>query len=154
LRNDARASRLLKELSMSTTIFHCSFPVRDLESTLEFYAGLLGCVPGRRESDRIDFDFFGHHIVAQVSAQESAHRSVGVGKEPYPLRHFGVLVSKAEFEALAAKLQAAKVPFVIAPEVRHAGTVREQFTMFALDPSGNGVEFKSLADPANVFKAG
>lgn len=135
------------------TVFHLSFPVRDLDSTVAFYSGLLGCRAGRTEADRIDFEFFGHHLVAQVSVEESAHRSVGVGKEAYPLRHFGVLLGKEEFERLAARLQEAKVPFVIAPEVRHAGTVREQFTMFALDPSGNGVEFKSLADPANVFKA-
>jgi len=134
-------------------VFHCSFPVRDLESTVAFYSGLLGCRAGRTEVDRIDFEFFGHHLVAQVSVEESSHRSVGVGKEAYPLRHFGVLVSRQAFERLATRLQEAKVPFVIAPEVRHVGTVREQFTMFALDPSGNGIEFKSLADPANVFKA-
>ena len=136
-----------------STVFHCSFPVRDLASTRAFYGDVLGCTAGRTEADRIDFDFFGHHIVAQVSEQESAHRSVGVGRESYPLRHFGVLVSKAEFERLAARLQAAGAPWVIPPEVRHGGTVREQMTMFALDPSGNGVEFKSLADPANVFRA-
>lgn len=136
-----------------STVFHCSFPVRDLASTRAFYGDVLGCAAGRTEADRIDFDFFGHHIVAQVSEQESVHRSVGVGRESYPLRHFGVLVSKAEFERLAARLQAAGAPWVIPPEVRHGGTVREQMTMFALDPSGNGVEFKSLADPANVFKA-
>ena len=134
-------------------VFHCSFPVRDLESTRAFYGEVLGCKAGRTEADRIDYDFFGHHIVAQVSAEESAHRSVGVGKEAYPMRHFGVLVTKEEFERLAARLQAAGAPWVIPPEVRHQGTVREQMTMFALDPSGNGVEFKSLVDPANVFRA-
>jgi extradiol dioxygenase family protein len=136
-----------------THVFHCSFPVRDLESTRAFYGGLLGCKAGRTEADRIDFEFFGHHIVAQVSVEEAAHRSVGVGPEPYPLRHFGVLVSRPEFERIAERLTAAGTPFVIPPETRHAGTVREQMTMFALDPSGNGVEFKCLADPANVFKA-
>jgi hypothetical protein len=139
-------------MAMSPTIFHCSFPVRDLESTIAFYGGLLGCRQGRTESDRVDFDFFGHHIVAQVSPAECAHRSVGVGPEGYPLRHFGVLVDAERFEAIAARLAGAGVTWVIAPETRHAGTVREQRTMFALDPSGNGIEFKSLAEPANVFK--
>jgi len=142
-----------KEFLMNSPVFHCSFPVKDLESTRAFYGDLLGCVSGRTEADRIDFNFFGHHIVAQVSAEEAAHRSVGVGPEPYPLRHFGVLLTRDQFQQLAEKLQAANVPWVIPPETRHAGTVREQFTMFALDPSGNGVEFKSLPDPANVFKA-
>jgi len=137
----------------SLSPFHLAFPVDDLAAARQFYGGLLGCPEGRSSAEWIDFNFFGHHIVAQVSAEEAAHRSVGVGPEPYPLRHFGVLLTRDQFQQLAEKLQAANVPWVIAPETRHAGTVREQFTMFALDPSGNGVEFKSLPDPANVFKA-
>lgn len=134
-------------------IFHFSFPVADLDATRRFYGELLGCAQGRTEADRIDYNFFGHHIVAQLSPEECAHRSVGVGPERYPLRHFGAIVSKAVFERLASRLQDAGTPFVIAPEVRHSGTVREQHTMLALDPFGNGLEFKSLARPEDVFKA-
>jgi len=137
---------------MSDTVFHCSFPVRDLESTLAFYGGVLDCPQGRTEADRVDFDFFGHHLVAQVSPEECAHRSVGVGPERYPLRHFGVVVSAERFASLAQRLQDAGAVWVIPPETRHVGTVREQRTMFVLDPSGNGVEFKSLARPRDVFK--
>lgn len=135
-----------------STIFHMSFPVDDLEKARHFYGDLLGCEQGRTEGDRIDFNFFGHHIVAQLSQEEAAHRSVGVGKEHYPLRHFGAIVPKEDFERIRRKLEESGAHFVIRPENRHAGTVREQSTMFVLDPCGNGLEFKSLADPQNVFK--
>lgn len=135
------------------TIFHLSFPVSDLEQTRHFYGDLLGCEQGRTEPDRLDFNFFGHHIVAQRSTQEAAHRSVGVGKEHYPLRHFGAIVAKDVFQRLAKTLTDAGATFIIAPEERHVGTVREQQTMMVLDPSGNGLEFKSLVEPHKVFKA-
>lgn len=133
-------------------IFHFSFPVQDLEQTRHFYGEVLGCKQGRTESDRIDFNFFGHHVVAQLSEKEASHRSVTVGKERYPLRHFGAIVPKSEFDRLAKKLQAIGATFIIPPENRHVGTVREQSTMMALDPSGNGLEFKSLVRPEDVFK--
>ena len=135
-----------------TAIFHFSFPVRDLEQTRHFYGEVLGCQQGRTEPDRIDFNFFGHHVVAQLSEKEASHRSVPVGKEQYPLRHFGAIVSKPEFDRLAEKLRVIGATFIIPPENRHAGTVREQSTMMALDPSGNGIEFKSLVRPEQVFK--
>lgn len=134
------------------TIFHLSFPVDDLEKARRFYGDLLGCGQGRTEPDRIDFNFFGHHIVAQLSKPEAAHRSVGVGKEQYPLRHFGAIVTKDDFERIRQKLEESGAHFVIRPENRHAGTVREQSTMFVLDPSGNGLEFKALGRPENVFE--
>lgn len=134
------------------TIFHLSFPIDDLDKARQFYGEVLGCEQGRTEADRIDFNFFGHHIVAQLSREEAAHRSVGVGKERYPLRHFGAIVPKADFERIAHRLQQAGAHFVIPPETRHVGTVREQSTMLVMDPCGNGLEFKSLAQPDNVFK--
>jgi extradiol dioxygenase family protein len=134
------------------TVFHLSFPIDDLAKARWFYGEVLGCEQGRTEADRIDFNFFGHHIVAQLSREEAAHRPVPIGKEGYPLRHFGAIVPKAEFERLARRMKEAGVHFVIAPEIRHAGTVREQSTMLVLDPCGNGLEFKSLACPDDVFK--
>lgn len=136
-----------------SAIFHLSFPVSDLEATRHFYGDLLGCEQGRTQADRIDFNFFGHHIVAQLSVPEAAHVSVGVGPESYPLRHFGAIVPRETFQRIAQRLQAARAKFIIEPEARHVGTVREQQTMMVLDPSGNGLEFKSLAEPEKVFKA-
>ncbi len=136
---------------MNSKIFHLSFPVDDLAKARQFYGELLGCPESRVEADRIDFNFFGNHLVAQLSPEEATHQSATVGKEAYPLRHFGVIVAKDEFDRIAEKLIAAKAKFVIPPENRHAGTVREQSTMFVIDPCGNGLEFKSLPEPENVF---
>mgnify|MGYP006174483903 CR=1 FL=1 len=46
------------------------------------------------------------------------------------------------------RLSAAEVDFVIEPTIRFAGQPGEQATMFFLDPSGNALEIKAMADPA------
>ena len=56
-----------------------------------------------------------------------------------------------EWKALAERLQSAGTKFVIDPTVRFAGQAGEQATMFLLDPAGNALEFKAMADPANLF---
>lgn len=45
----------------------------------------------------------------------------------------------------------ARIEFVIEPSVRFAGQPGEQATMFLLDPAGNALEFKAMADPAKLF---
>lgn len=136
---------------MESKVFHLSFPVDDLGKARKFYGELLGCAESRAGADRVDFNFFGNHLVAHVSPEEAAHQSVTVGKECYPLRHFGVLVTQGEFDRIAEKLTAAKVKFVFGPQQFHTGTVREQSTMFVIDPCGNGLEFKAMPDPQKVF---
>jgi len=135
-----------------SVIFHLSIPINDFATARKFYGEVLGCPEGRAEVDRIDFDFYGHHMVAQLSPEEAAHKSMEIGKESYPVRHFGVFVSREEFQRLAKVLAEAGAKFVIPPETRHSGTVKEQYTMFVLDPFGNGLEFKSLFEPGNLFK--
>ena len=44
--------------------FHLAFPVDDLEKTREFYTKTLGCKEGRSSDRWIDFDMFGHQVVA------------------------------------------------------------------------------------------
>ena len=68
-----------------------------------------------------------------------------------PVPHFGVLLEPADWAALAERLRAAGVEFVIEPHTRFAGEVGEQSTMFLFDPSGNALEFKSFADDSQVF---
>jgi uncharacterized protein len=57
----------------------------------------------------------------------------------------------AEWEALAERLRSAGVAFVIEPYIRFKGEVGEQATMFFLDPAGNALEFKALADIGQLF---
>ena len=132
--------------------FHLAFPVRDLDEARAFYGGILKCKEGRSSADWVDFDFFGHQIVAHLSADEGgakAHNAVD--GENVPVRHFGVIMELPEWNSITAKLRAAGVSFIIEPQVRFKGLPGEQATCFFLDPSGNALELKAFADDAMVF---
>jgi extradiol dioxygenase family protein len=133
-------------------LFHLAFPVRDLAEARAFYGGLLGCPEGRSSSEWVDFDFYGHQVVAHLSPDECGHRHTSpVDGEDVPVRHFGAVLTMDEWERLAAKLREAGTRFLIEPQVRFKGQVGEQATMFFLDPSGNALEFKAFGDLSQVF---
>ena len=133
-------------------LFHLAFPVDDLAEERAFYGGLLGCPEGRSSDSWVDFNFYGHQIVAHLSPGEAGHRNTSaVDGDDVPVRHFGAILPMPEWEALAEKLRRAGVKFVIEPHVRFKGEVGEQATMFFLDPSGNALEFKAFADLNQVF---
>jgi extradiol dioxygenase family protein len=135
-----------------TQPFHLAFPVHDLQAARAFYGGLLGCPEGRSSEAWVDFDLCGHQIVAHLAPDEAGHRTTSaVDGDDVPVRHFGVVLDMAAWRALAERLRAAGVRFVIEPHVRFAGEVGEQATMFFLDPSGNALEFKAFADPTRLF---
>ena len=132
--------------------FHLAFPVRDLAEARAFYGELLGCKEGRSSDEWVDFDFFGHQIVAHLSANEpatQAHNSVD--GEDVPVRHFGVILSLEAWRELADRLKRAHVKFIIAPQIRFEGQPGEQATFFFTDPSGNALEFKVFADEKMIF---
>ncbi len=132
--------------------FHLAFPVRDLAEARAFYGGLLGCPEGRSSEDWIDFDFYGHQIVAHLSPDEAGHRNTSsVDGEQVPVRHFGAILTLPQWDEMAARLKAAGTKFVIEPQIRFKGEPGEQATLFFLDPSGNALEFKAFADDAMVF---
>src|SRR5690606_33226274 len=120
--------------------FHLAFPVHDLAAARAFYGELLGCPEGRSSPDWIDFNFYGHQIVAHLSPDETGHRNTSqVDGENVPVRHFGAVLSMSQWQELADKLRAAGTKFIIEPQVRFKGQVGEQATMFFLDPSGNAI---------------
>ena len=132
--------------------FHLAFPVTSLAKARAFYGDLLGCPEGRSSPDWIDFDLYGHQIVAHLAPDEAGHRGTSeVDGDAVPVRHFGVVLPMPEWDALAAKLRAAAVRFIIEPHIRFKGQVGEQATMFLLDPCGNALEFKAFADPTRLF---
>ena len=132
--------------------FHLAFPVHDIAAARAFYGGILGGPEGRSSPDWVDFNFYGHQIVAHLAPDEIGHRKTSaVDGDNVPVRHFGVVLPMDEWEALAARLEAAGQPFVIAPHVRFKGQPGEQATMFFRDPSGNALEFKAFADDAMLF---
>jgi hypothetical protein len=132
--------------------FHLAFPVHDLAAARAFYGGLLGCPEGRSSDEWIDFDFYGHQIVAHLSpdAKPRAHHNPVDGHD-VPVPHFGAVLSMPAWDALAQKLKLAGTRFVIEPTVRFRGQPGEQATMFFLDPSGNAIEIKAMAQAENLF---
>jgi extradiol dioxygenase family protein len=137
---------------MTLPPFHLAFPVHDLDLARAFYGGLLGCPEGRSAAEWIDFDFFGHQIVAHLDpALEPKRHHNPVDGHDVPVPHFGAVLDMAAWEAMAERLKAAGTDFVIAPTVRFRGRPGEQATMFFLDPSGNAIEIKAMADPAKLF---
>jgi extradiol dioxygenase family protein len=131
--------------------FHLAFPVTSLADARAFYGGLLGCPEGRSSDEWIDFDFFGHQIVAHLSP-EAGHRETNrVDGDNVPVRHFGVVLPMPDWQMLADKLTKAGVEFVIDPHIRFKGHPGEQATMFFRDPCGNAIEFKAFDDPSRLF---
>ena len=132
--------------------FHLAFPVTSLAKARRFYGDLLQCPEGRSSEHWVDFDLYGHQIVAHLAPEEAGHRSTSqVDGDAVPVRHFGVVLPMPEWQALAERLRAAGTQFVIEPHVRFQGEVGEQATMFLLDPCGNALEFKAFADPSRLF---
>ncbi len=132
--------------------FHLAVPVHDLAEARYFYGELLGCSEGRSAPLWVDFDLLGHQLSVhhRPEACEPVATNVVDGDE-VPVRHFGVVLAWADWEALHGRLEAAGVTFLISPRVRFAGQVGEQGTFFLRDPSGNALEFKTFRDPSRLF---
>lgn len=138
---------------MSVTPFHIAFPVDDLDAARHFYANILGCEEGRSSAEWIDFNLFGHQIVAHLAPRQGNtdphHNPVDGHAVPVP--HFGVVLPMQTWHTLADRLRNAHISFVIEPYIRFQGQVGEQATMFFLDPANNALEFKAFADINQLF---
>ena len=133
-------------------LFHLAFPVTSLEKARAFYGGLLGCREGRSAPDWVDFDFYGHQIVAHLAPEEAGQKSTNaVDGDNVPVRHFGAILPMDDWARLADRLRSAGQEFIIEPHVRFEGEVGEQATMFLLDPCGNALEFKAFKDIGRLF---
>jgi extradiol dioxygenase family protein len=140
---------------MTLPPFHLAFPVDDLAAARGFYGGLLGCREGRSADEWVDFDLYGHQIVAHLAPDAVRARTTNpVDGYDVPVPHFGVVLPMDEWRSLAERLEGAGTKFVIPPTVRFEGQPGEQATMFLLDPAGNALEFKAMAESANLFAKG
>ncbi|MEO8155284.1 MAG: VOC family protein [Rhizobacter sp.] len=133
------------------SFFHLAFHVRDLDASRRFYGGVLGCREGRSTDTWVDFDFFGHQISLHLGEPFATTDTGRVGNHRVPMPHLGVVLELPEWQALADRLQAAKLAFVMAPQVRFEGEPGEQWTMFFRDPSGNPIEVKGLRSLATLY---
>ena len=132
--------------------FHLALPVTDLAAAEAFYCGLLGCGKGRTASRWIDLDFFGHQVTLHLIDAGAAEAPTNpVDGDSVPARHFGMVLDMDDWRSLADRLEQESCKFLISPRIRFAGEVGEQATLFIIDPSGNALEFKSFADPTQLF---
>ncbi|OBX18764.1 glyoxalase [Erythrobacter sp. QSSC1-22B] len=136
---------------MTLRPFHLAFPVHDLAAARTFYGELLGCAEGRSSDEWIDFDFYGHQIVAHLGGTAGDRGANSVDGHDVPVPHFGVVLTMAQWRALAERLRSADVVFAMEPTVRFEGQPGEQATMFFRDPSGNALEMKAFADDSALF---
>ncbi|MDH5411708.1 MAG: VOC family protein [Alphaproteobacteria bacterium] len=138
-----------------SNVFHIAFPVRDIAETRRFYGEILGCGEGRSADSWIDFNLYGHQVVAHLdpAMRDGVAVRNPVDGHDVPVPHFGVVLDWDEWHKLADRLKAAGTEFVIEPYIRFKGEVGEQATMFFMDPSGNALEFKSFKDMSQLFAA-
>ena len=135
-----------------TNPFHLAFPVDNLDTARRFYKEILECEEGRSSDRWIDFNLYGHQIVAHLAPEECGLAKTGdVDGDQVPVKHFGVILDWSDWESLAEKLKNKEIKFIIEPHIRFKGEVGEQATMFFLDPSCNALEFKSFKDMSQVF---
>ncbi|MEJ5125930.1 VOC family protein [Comamonas sp. MYb21] len=131
--------------------FHFAFNIRDLDQARAFYGGVLGCVEGRSTDTWVDFDFFGHQISLHLGEPFATANTGKVGQHMVPMPHFGIILLYPDWRAMADRLQAAGVEFVLAPQVRFEGEPGEQWTMFFRDPFGNPIEVKGFRSEAQIY---
>ena len=139
-------------------VFHLAFPVHDLVATEEFYTSVLGCSTGRRDRNWIDFNFYGHQLVAHLVEGLNMENTLfnhtnPVDKKSVPVPHFGVILEWLKWETVAQNLHDCKVEFIIEPYIRFAGQAGEQATLFFRDPCGNAIEIKAFRNHDNIFKS-
>ena len=133
-------------------LFHYAFPVHDLAAARGFYGDILGCPEGRSSDHWVDFDLYGHQIVAHLDPESAGVKMRNaVDGDAVPVPHFGLVLEMDSWQSLADRLRERGTEFVIEPRIRFQGEPGEQATMFLLDPSGNALEFKSFADFSQVF---
>ena len=133
------------------SLFHFAFNVTDLNEARRFYGQILGCREGRSTDTWVDFDFFDHQISLHLGTPFATANTGHVGEHLVPMPHFGLILSRPDWQAMADRLTAAGVDFVLPPQLRFAGQPGEQWTMFFLDPFGNPIEVKGFESLATVY---
>ena len=131
--------------------FHLAFPVDDLATTREFYTEILGCKEGRSSDRWIDFDMYGHQVVAHLIDKVEDVQTNSVDGDDVPASHFGVILEMQQWNELSERLKELGTKFIIEPHIRFKGEAGEQATMFFLDPCGNALEFKAFNDDKQIF---
>ena len=134
-------------------LFHLAYHVTDLEAARRFYGGVLGCREGRSTETWVDFDFFGHQLSLHLGEPFATTNTGRVGDKLVPMPHLGLVLQRADWQALAQRLRDAGTAFVLEPQLRFEGQPGEQWTMFFRDPSGNPIEVKGFESLDQIYDA-
>ena len=119
-----------------------SIPVHDLIIAKQFYSSVLGCSEGRSSDKWHDYTLFGHQIVCHWvgdNYRSQDHFNLADG-DKIPSPKFGLTLHEEQFHSIAKSISNANVGFLHEP-----GQTGEQWTMSVKDPSGNKLEFNSMA---------
>lgn len=133
--------------------FHLALPVHDLSVAKDFYGNIIGCAEGRSSDKWQDYSLNGHQIVCHWVGNDYRCQDYfnPVDGDEVPVPHFGLALTEEQFYALAKRIRAAGIKFIIEPHLRFQGQPGEQLTMFFKDPSGNNLEFKAMTKIDNLF---
>ncbi len=139
--------------AISRPRFHRAFPVGSLSDARWFYSEVLGCREGRSADTWVDFDLYGHQVVAHMAPTPPPAATNDVDGHQVPAEHSGLLLNLPAWRHLVARLEAQgdRIRWVMKPTTRFAGETGEQHTCFVLDPAGNALEFKAFANDHDVF---
>ena len=128
-----------------TNCFHLAIPAGNIKTALGFYVGILGCETGNQEEGRwIDINFWGNELTLHASEHklDNERHDVDMGNVSVP--HFGVHLSRKDFDALKQRLKDNGTKYYDEPYLRFKGTKYEQETFFVKDPNENILEIKTL----------
>ena len=138
-----------------STIFHLSFPVKNIAQTKEFYVEGLGCTAGRESPNSLILNLQGHQLVAHIVSNdigdEIGDESLEKQKGIYP-RHFGITFETEQaWESFLSNAQQKGLTFYQQPKHRFKGERIEHRTFFLEDPFQNLLEFKYYVHPSAIF---
>ena len=105
--------------------FHLAFPVHDLNEARTFYVDILGCNTGRESDTWIDFDLYGHQIVAHLSPGDCSPVVTNpVDKDNIPCRHFGLILDWRKWEKLKNRIKILSCLLYTSPSPRDRSVSR------------------------------
>ena len=134
--------------------FHLALPTKNLKETQRFYTTVLNCTIGRQDRHWIDFNFYGHQLVFHENNDiDLQSMTNSVDQKTVTVPHFGLILTRPDWDSCAGQLQEKKVHFIMEPSIRFEKTNGEQATLFFLDNNGYAIELKAFANDEYIFKA-
>ena len=135
-------------------LFHLAYHVTDLDAARRFYGGVLGCREGRSTDDLGRLRLLRPPDLAAPGRALRDHATPAASASTWcRCRTSAWCCELPDWQALAERLRAAGIDFVLEPQVRFEGQPGEQWTMFFRDPSGNPIEVKGFASLDTVYDA-